>query len=105
MTIASRFMLAFIALTIGGCASSPVTLVVLPPPAVPASDVRQGPGGTILLRQLSVPGYLEDFPVVIGRAGNALVVSGTSSGGNPCCKASRASCGMCSSSVWGRPAS
>jgi len=68
-------MPAFIVLTIGACASSPVTLVVLPPPAVPASDVRQELGGTILLRQVSVPGYLEDFSVVIGRAGNALVVS------------------------------
>lgn len=83
MTVASRFMLAFIALTIGACASSPVTLVVLPPPAAPASDVRQGPAGTILLRQLSVPGYLEDFPVVIGRTGNALMVSRNVEWGEP----------------------
>ena len=83
MTIAFRFMAAFIVLTIGGCASSPVTLVVLPPPAVPASDVRQELGGTILLRQVSVPGYLEDFPVVIGRAGNALMVSRNVEWGEP----------------------
>jgi len=83
VTIASRFMPAVIALTIGACASSPVTLVVLPPPALPASDVGEGPGGTILLRQVSVPGYLEDFPVVIGRAGNALVVSRNIEWGEP----------------------
>jgi uncharacterized lipoprotein YmbA len=83
VTIALRFMAAIIALTLGACASSPVTLVVLPPPAASDSDVRQGPAGTILLRQLSVPGYLEDFPVVIGRAGNALMVSRTVEWGEP----------------------
>jgi uncharacterized lipoprotein YmbA len=83
MAIAFRFMPAFIALVIGACASSPVTLVVLPPPAVPASDAGQAPGGTILLRQVSVPGYLEDFPVVVGRAGSALVVSRTVEWGEP----------------------
>jgi uncharacterized lipoprotein YmbA len=82
VTIASRFMPAFIALTIGACASSPVTLVVLPP-AVPASDARQELGGTILLRQISVPRYLEDFSVVIGRSGNALVVSRNVEWGEP----------------------
>jgi uncharacterized lipoprotein YmbA len=61
-----------------------------------AGDARRpaAPGGagfgcqagiwrTILLRQVSVPGYLEDAPVVIGRAGNALVVSRNVEWGEP----------------------
>jgi uncharacterized lipoprotein YmbA len=63
------------ALALAGCASAPVTLIALPsapPQAGPADD---SPGPSILLRSVTVPGYLDAFPVVLGRAGGALVVS------------------------------
>jgi uncharacterized lipoprotein YmbA len=34
-----------------------------------------GPGASVLLREVSVPGYLDSFPVVVSRNGSALVVS------------------------------
>jgi uncharacterized lipoprotein YmbA len=62
------------ALAIAGCASAPVALVALPP--APAAEMRDaGPGASVLLREVSVPGYLDGFPVVVSRNGSALVVS------------------------------
>lgn len=64
----------FMALAITGCASAPVALVALPP--APAAEMRDaGPGASVLLREVSVPGYLDGFPVVVSRNGSALVVS------------------------------
>lgn len=64
----------FLALAITGCASAPVALVALPP--APAAEMRDaGPGASVLLREVSVPGYLDSFPVVIDRDGSALVIS------------------------------
>jgi len=61
-------------LAIAGCASAPVALVALPPP--PAAGMRAaGPGASVLLRELTVPGYLDGFPVVVSRDGSALVLS------------------------------
>jgi len=62
------------ALAIEACASAPVTLVALPP--APAPEMRDaGPGPTVLLRKVTVPGYLDSFPVVVGRKGSVLAVS------------------------------
>ena len=63
------------ALALSGCASSPVTLVALPspPPIARAADENAGP--TILVRPATVPGYLDTFPIVLGRADGALVLS------------------------------
>ena len=62
------------ALAITGCASAPVALVALP--SAPAAEMRAaGPGASLLLRELTIPGYLDSFPVVVGRDGSALVVS------------------------------
>jgi uncharacterized lipoprotein YmbA len=62
------------ALAITGCASAPVALVALPP--APAAEMRDaGPGASVLLREVTVPGYLDSFPVVVGRDGSALVLS------------------------------
>jgi uncharacterized lipoprotein YmbA len=60
-------------LAIGACASSPVTLVALPP--APAVSAEAGPGASVMLREVSVPGYLDGFPVLLGRDGDALVYS------------------------------
>jgi uncharacterized lipoprotein YmbA len=65
---------ALAALAIGGCASAPVSLVALP--AAPAADSHPGGAGpTVLVREVTVPGYLEGFPVVVARTGSAVVVS------------------------------
>jgi len=62
------------ALAIVACASAPVTLVALPP--APAPEMRDaGPGPTVLLRKVTIPGYLDSFPVVVGRKGSVLAVS------------------------------
>ena len=64
----------FMALAITGCASAPVALVALP--SAPAPEMREaGSGVSVLLRELTVPGYLDSFPVVIDRDGSTLVVS------------------------------
>jgi uncharacterized lipoprotein YmbA len=64
-----------LALAIAACASAPVALVALPPaPASPQARIPD-PGSSILLREVSLPGYLDSFPVVVGRKGGALAVS------------------------------
>ena len=64
----------FMTLAITGCGSAPVALVALPP--APAAEMREaGPGTSVLLRELTVPGYLDSFPVVVGRDGSTLVLS------------------------------
>ena len=66
-------------LTLAACASAPPTLIALPvPPLAPpaaaaAADFAAGPA--ILLRHVSVPGYLDAFPVVTGRRGETLIVA------------------------------
>jgi uncharacterized lipoprotein YmbA len=74
---ALRIAIAVLAVTIAGCAASPATLVALPSPADSEPDASPGasPGTTVLLRRVVMPGYLEDYPVVIGRSGNTLLVS------------------------------
>lgn len=75
MNFASLVAAGMVMLALGACASAPVALVALPP--APAS--KQGripdPGPSVLLREMNVPGYLDGFPVVVGRDGSALVVS------------------------------
>ena len=69
-----RIASGLLALAISACASAPVDLVALPP-APPAQSRDAGPGTTVLLREATIPGYLDTFPVVVGRNGSALVVS------------------------------
>lgn len=76
MTVALARLIAagLLALAIAACASRPVALVALP--AAPAAAKRDaGRGASVLLREVTVPAYLDSFPVVIGRDGSALVVS------------------------------
>lgn len=61
-------------MVLAACASSPVTLVALP--NAPYAAIRDaGPGASVLLREVTVPSYLDSFPVVVGRDGSALIVS------------------------------
>jgi len=77
MKRAHRIGIALLAATIAACASSPPTLVALPVPSPREGHQGGGPssGATILLRPVVLPGYLENYPVVIARSGNTLVVS------------------------------
>jgi len=68
---------ALLAALVTACTSSPVVLVALPDaPLVAAEQVGRQPfPTTILLRTVTIPGHLDNFPVVIGRTGNTLMVS------------------------------
>lgn len=69
-----RAACAFLVLALAACASAPVALVALPPAPMPESrDAR--PGASILLREVVIPGYLDSFPVVVGRDESTLIVS------------------------------
>jgi uncharacterized lipoprotein YmbA len=73
----ARIVSALLASAIAGCASAPATLVTLPAPPDPGAHhaVGRSAGPTILLRPVIVPAYLDNFPVVVGRTGNTLIVS------------------------------
>lgn len=74
MAFAYRAAAGLAAVAIAACASAPVALVALPPP--PAPQTRDaGVGASVLLREVTLPGYLDNFPVVVGRKGSALAVS------------------------------
>jgi hypothetical protein len=72
----ARIVIALLASAVAACASSPATLVTLSAPDRGAHHaVGRGAGPTILLRPVIVPAYLDNFPVVVGRTGNTLIVS------------------------------
>ena len=76
MTVAraNRIAAGLLALAISACASAPVALVALPPaPTAGSRDI--GPGASVLVREVTVPAYLDSFPVIVGRDGAAVVVS------------------------------
>jgi uncharacterized lipoprotein YmbA len=71
-----RGLLLFaLGLLLAGCASAPVTRIVLPQPEMSARDVDPPAGFVLRLRDVTLPGYLETYPVVVGRSGNVLTVS------------------------------
>ncbi len=74
-----------LALALAACASSPVTLVALPPapPAAKNHNDSRSAQTTILLRPVVLPGYLNAYPVVIGRKGNTLIMSDTTEWAEP----------------------
>lgn len=61
------------ALCLAGCAAAPVTLVTLP--QAPPAQAEARPGASVLLREVRLPGYLESYPVVVGRDGSTLVIA------------------------------
>jgi len=79
MKSVTRAAVVLTVLAIGACASAPVALVALPHAPAPQGGTpsagASGAGATVLVREVSVPAYLEGFPVVIGRRGSALAVS------------------------------
>jgi uncharacterized lipoprotein YmbA len=64
-------------LLLASCASVPPTLVALPNAPEPVSSVAAAAetGATVLLRRVTVPGYLDGFPVVTGRMGQRLTIA------------------------------
>lgn len=69
--------IALVAATIAACASTPPKLVALPAPSHREAPGAGGEasGTTILLRPVVLPGYLDNYPVVIARNGNTLIMS------------------------------
>ena len=74
MSFVSPLLAGLLVLALASCASAPVALVALPG-APPAAKRDARPGVSVLVRDVTVPAYLDSFPVVIGRDGAALVVS------------------------------
>ncbi len=73
----SSIITALLASMLAACASAPVALVALPPApqATPEHNDTRSAQTTILLRPVVLPGYLDAYPVIIGRKGNTLIVS------------------------------
>jgi uncharacterized lipoprotein YmbA len=69
--------IGLVAAAISACASTPPTLVALPAPSHREAPRTGGEasGTTILLRPVVLPGYLDNYPIVIARNGNTLIVS------------------------------
>lgn len=76
---------ALLALMVAGCAARPVSLVALPPAPPPAIEhkAESSASSRILVRPPVLPGYLDAYPVVVGREGNTLVVSGKTEWAEP----------------------
>jgi uncharacterized lipoprotein YmbA len=70
-------LLALACVMLGACASKPPALIALPAAAqANASGPNpDGAGPTILLRRVTVPGYLDGFGVVIGRRAQTMVIA------------------------------
>src|SRR4051794_32375895 len=71
-----RYAVSALALLLVACASRPVALVALPPAEralAHESDTRSTT--TVALRRVMLPGYLENYPVVMRRDNGNIVVS------------------------------
>ena len=77
MNATRRLATFLLALLVGACASTPPVLVALPNP--PQVRVAPQPDGgtrpTVILRQVTLPGYLDSWAIVVGRKANTLVLS------------------------------
>jgi uncharacterized lipoprotein YmbA len=77
MKPAHRLAAFLLALSVAACASNPPALVALPGP--PQPDAARRPDAnlhaTVLLRQVTLPGYLDGYAIVVGRKANTLAVS------------------------------
>lgn len=71
----TRALVLAVVLLLSACASTPPALIALPAAPQPGATPRAEPGPTILLRRVTVPGYLDGFAVVTGRQGETLVVA------------------------------
>lgn len=80
MKTPGRWTIAVAAMLIVSCASTPPRLIALPPAPPPAgtpgaaSSVER-PGPTVLVRRVTVPGYLDGVTVVVGQQGNTLQIA------------------------------
>lgn len=69
-----RRLLLHLALLLGGCASTPPELLALPPAPATAAPIPSS-AISVLLRPVAVPGYLDNFPVVIKRDGSRVEIA------------------------------
>jgi uncharacterized lipoprotein YmbA len=72
----NRYAACALAVLLGACASRPVTLVALPPTG-DALERRtdRATATTVALRPVMLPGYLDNYPVVMRRDNGNVVVS------------------------------
>jgi uncharacterized lipoprotein YmbA len=73
-----RFLAAaLLALAVTGCASTPPTIVALPGPAQLRDALQHGREhrSTVVVRAVTLPGYLDSYAIVVGRNANMLIVS------------------------------
>lgn len=71
-----KHVMITLALLATACASRPVTLVALPPAVhASAADQHMTSRTTVVLRRVKLPGYLDNYPVVIGRENGVVVES------------------------------
>lgn len=75
MDRAFRLTIAGLALGLAACASSPPTLVVLPPATMAGERRPSDTAPTVRLARVHVPDYLDGLAVVTGRDGQVLVVA------------------------------
>lgn len=68
---------ALVVLAVAGCASNPPVTVALPGPAQLTDVPQHGRAyrSTVVLRAITLPGYLDSHAIVVGRNANMLIVS------------------------------
>src|SRR5438105_3110722 len=72
----NRYAVSALAILLAACASRPVALVALPPAGDALErETDRAPGATVALRPVMLPGYLDNYPVVMRRENGNVVVS------------------------------
>jgi len=71
----NRYAVVALAILLAACASRPVALIALPPAAHALAHEPSTSTTTVALRPVMLPGYLDNYPVVMRRNDGNVVVS------------------------------
>ena len=72
----NRYAVTALAFLLAACASRPVALLTLPPAGdAPDRQTDRASATTVALRPVMLPGYLDNYPVVMRRDNANVVVS------------------------------
>jgi uncharacterized lipoprotein YmbA len=72
----NKYAVSALAIFLAACASRPVALIALPPAGdAPTHAAGSATAATVALRPVRLPGYLDNYPVVMRRDGGNVVVS------------------------------
>ena len=71
----NRYAVSALAILLAACASRPVALVALPPAERALAHESDTTSTTVALRPVMLPGYLDNYPVVMRRDNGNVVVS------------------------------